>query len=216
MKTRIMPRFLMLALVCGSGLMLTGRVTAQPATPGYALQLDGSTGYVTTFETFSDPQSFTVSIWFKTTTTQGGKLVGYGDASTGPSGNYDRNLYMDNQGHIVFGVNPGPIEVISNMVPCNDGNWHQAVGTLSAVTGLSLYIDGVLVSNNPAFNAAQNFDGVWKIGYDNLNNWPDLPASYFFNGTVDEVQIWGTALSAGDIAANFHRFLAVPVVLKIF
>jgi hypothetical protein len=189
-------------------LLLVRSASAVPATPGYALQLDGSTGYVTTFGVFSDPQDFTISVWFNTTTTQGGKLVGFGDVSTGPSGNYDRHLYMDNQGHVVFGVNPGSIEIISNTVACNDGNWHQAVATLAFSTGMSLYIDGVLATNQAAFNSAQHFNGVWKIGYDNLNNWPDQPASFFFKGTIDEVQIWETPLNASQIQTNLHLFRA--------
>jgi Concanavalin A-like lectin/glucanases superfamily/Regulator of chromosome condensation (RCC1) repeat/Domain of unknown function (DUF5011) len=199
-------RFVFIALVF---VLLLGRAApAQTATPGYALALDGSSGYVATSTSFNNPQTFTITIWFNTTTTQGGRLLGFGDRQTGASGNFDRQFYMDNNGYIVFGINPGSPQVISNTVPCNDGNWHQAVGTLSSSTGMSLYIDGELATNQPSFNVAQNFEGWWRIGYDSLNTWPDLPASDYFQGTIDEVQIWNTALNAAEIQTNLHIFLA--------
>ena len=48
--------------------------------------------------------------WFKAPTTyvSGGKLIGFETPRTGvaapTAGTYDRHLYMDNAGHIVFGV----------------------------------------------------------------------------------------------------------------
>ena len=44
--------------------------------------------------------------WFKTTTTAGGKIIGFGNRSTGNSTSYDRHLYMSNTGRLYFGVNP--------------------------------------------------------------------------------------------------------------
>ena len=36
--------------------------------------------------------------------TSGGKIIGYGDTATGTSSNYDRQLSLDNAGHVIFGV----------------------------------------------------------------------------------------------------------------
>jgi alpha-tubulin suppressor-like RCC1 family protein len=179
---------------------------AQPATPGNAIRLDGATGYVSTSGLFVNPQTLTITVWFNTTTTQGGRLVGLGDAQTGLSINYDRHLYMDNAGHINFGIYNGGYEVITNTVACNDGQWHQAVGTLSSATGLSLYIDGTLATNDAAFNAAQIYNGSWKVGFDRMTGWPNAPASPYFNGTIDEVQIWNIAQTSTEIQSNCHLF----------
>ena len=35
---------------------------------------------------------------------RGGKIVGFGSTSSGSSTSYDRHVYMDNAGHIIFGV----------------------------------------------------------------------------------------------------------------
>lgn len=152
-KMFLIRGIVLVSLACG---LLCGHLEgAEPATPGYALSLHGSSGYVSTANEFDNPPSFTITIWFNTTTTQGGRLLGFGDAQTGLSQNYDRHLYMDNNGHVFFGIYNGGYETVSNKVACNDGNWHQAVGTLSSATGLSLYIDGVLATNHAAFNTAQ-------------------------------------------------------------
>ena len=44
------------------------------------------------------PDVFTEEAWFKTTSTTGGKIVGFGNQNTGNSTNYDRHIYMDHVG----------------------------------------------------------------------------------------------------------------------
>ena len=50
----------------------------------------------------SPPRSrFAEEAWFKTTTTSGGKIIGFGNSSTGDSSSYDRHVYMTNAGSLV-------------------------------------------------------------------------------------------------------------------
>ena len=56
-----------------------------------------ATGLVATQTPVVGPQVFSVEAWFKTTTTAGGKIVGFGNTSTGNSSSYDRHVYMDDQ-----------------------------------------------------------------------------------------------------------------------
>ena len=51
-----------------------------------------------------DPTVYSEELWFKTTTTTGGKLIGFGSAATGNSGSYDRHVYMLNNGQLSFGT----------------------------------------------------------------------------------------------------------------
>ena len=117
---------------------------------------------------------------------------------------FDRNIYMDNIGALHFGVwNSGPQQTDS-AAGFNDSNWHQVMGSLSASTGLSLYVDGVLAGNDPAVTSAQvNYNGYWRFGEDNLNNWPYQPASHYFHGQIDEVAVFSTAISSGNVAAIY-------------
>jgi hypothetical protein len=125
--------------------------------------------------------------------------VGFGNSQTGLSSEYDRHIYMDNSGHLIFGVYPnGPVTIQSTRT-YNDGAWHQVVATLSSA-GMFLYVDGVQVASNSAVTSAQNFSGWWRLGYNNLNGWPSKPTSDYFVGNLADVAIFPSALSAQNVA----------------
>ena len=73
---------------------------------------------------------FSLETWFRTTTTSGGKIVGFGNANTGTSTNYDRHIYMEPNGRITFGVYNNGSYTATSPGALNDGQWHQAVGTM--------------------------------------------------------------------------------------
>ena len=172
-----------------------GAITGDPNT---AVTLDGSSGYVTSRLANSDPETFSASIWFNTTTTSGGVLFGFGDQQTGLSGNYDRHLYMTNSGQLDWGVWTGSPQLVTTANAYNDGLWHLAVATLGPA-GMSLYVDGVLAGTNPN-TQAQPFTGYWRVGYDNLNGWPDQPSSDAFAGSVDEFTRYQFQMNAAQAA----------------
>lgn len=41
--------------------------------------------------------------------------------------------------------------------------------------------------------------GYWRIGYDNMNNWPGQPSSYHFAGSLAHAAVYGSALSASQV-----------------
>jgi len=166
-----------------------------------ALSFSGA-GYFSTSSTLSAPSAFSQELWFKTTTTLGGKLIGFGNIQSGASGGYDRNVYMTNDGRITFGVFSGSIISLTSANPYNDGAWHHLVSLLSGA-GMFLYIDGVQVNFN-ANTGAQVMNGFWRIGYDSLNGWPGTITSYYFTGALDEVAIYNYALSPAQISNHYH------------
>ncbi len=168
-----------------------------------AYNFNGSSQYVSTANSYNNPSDFTISIWFKTGTSTGGKLIGFGNAQTGQSTNYDRHLYMSNSGQIYFGVYPGAVKVIYSPNSYNDNQWHLATATLSSTAGMCLYIDGALVASDPSTTTAQNYTGYWRIGYDNVNGWTSNPTSYYFSGILDDALIYSTALTSTQVAAVY-------------
>ena len=150
----------------------------------------------------SNPQTFSVEAWFRTTTTSGGKLIGLGNSQTSTSSRFDRHVYMTNTGRLVFGVWTGAARTITSSASYNDGNWHHVVGTLSPA-GLVLYVDGSSVGSDPETTTAAPYDGYWRVGGDNLNNWPSRPTSPNFNGTVDEAAVYNFALPATSVAEHY-------------
>jgi hypothetical protein len=175
---------------------------------GRAITLNGSTGYVSSAAAGQPAataglNTFTVGIWFRTTTTKGGRLIGFGLSRTGASSQYDRHLYLTDAGKVVFGVYPGGFQSLSSTDAYNDGAWHQAVGQVGP-GGMKLFVDGEAVAANPAVTTAEGYSGWWRVGYDNLNGWPDAPTSYFFAGTVDDAVVWSSALSSADVLAAYR------------
>jgi signal peptidase I len=166
-----------------------------------AVKLDGVAGAITTSGLVSNPQTFSVQIWFRTTTTTGGKLIGFGGSATGASGNYDRHLYMTNSGQLVFGVYSGAVYTVISPATYNNGAWHLATGTYSPATGMKLYVDGAQVGTPVMPPNAEAYDGYWRIGYDNLDNWgTTTPSSRYFAGWVAQASVYTTVLTATQVS----------------
>ena len=162
----------------------------------------GTNGNVTTPDVQLSPDTFTVESWIKTTSTSGGKIIGFGGSATGNSNNYDRQVYLDNNGRIFFGVYPGQVRTVNSSKSYNDGQWHHVAASMSSA-GMKLYVDGRLVASRADTTTGQPFNGYWRIGGDNLGGWPNQPSSSYLAGNIDEVAIYDAALSQDSIINHF-------------
>lgn len=170
---------------------------------GTAITLNGTSGYISTSDSVTNPTVFTTEIWFKTTTTSGGELIGFGKTKTGSSPNADRHLYLTDTGQVAFGVKPNGITTITSPRSYNDGNWHLADASLSGA-GMQLYLDGQLVASDSTVTSAQNYTGYWRIGYSNFAGWgATAPTSDYVAATLDDAAVYTTALTATQIAAHY-------------
>ena len=161
-----------------------------------------TTGTASTQTAQPAPDTFTVESWVRTTSTSGGKIVGYGNASTGNSGSYDRHVYMDNAGKIWFGMYPGGTRTVNSSAAFNDGNWHQIVASLSPA-GMALYVDGKIAGSRTDVTSGQPYSGYWRIGGDNTGGWPSQPSSNYLAGDISNVSVYPTALTRTDIVDHF-------------
>jgi signal peptidase I len=185
-----------------SGATRTSGSCATNASP--VLTLNGSTGQVTTSALVTGPNVFTVATWLRTTTTTGGKLIGFGNAQSGPSSAYDRQIYMNNAGKLVFGVYNGGYFTITTSSSYNDGQPHYVAATLSS-SGMALYVDGARVGTNFGTIRAEAQNGYWRVGYDNTSGWPTAPTSNYFKGDLDDTAVYLTALTATQVAAEYAK-----------
>ncbi|HEX8547165.1 MAG TPA: LamG-like jellyroll fold domain-containing protein, partial [Cytophagaceae bacterium] len=160
-----------------------------------AYLFNGTSQYVSTSNLYSSPNNFTISIWFKTTSTSGGKLIGFGNSQSATSSAYDRHIYMSAAGQLYYGVSYATLKTPSAY---NDGIWHQVTGTMSSTNGMKLYVDGELIVSNAGTTSGQAITGYWKIGFDNLAAWLDAGNSYFA-GSLDDVYIYSTELTATQV-----------------
>lgn len=161
-----------------------------------------ATGFAVTPSTITGPDTFTAEAWINTTTTSGGKIIGFGNSNTGTSGSYDRHVYMDNNGRIWFGVYPGSVQTVNSSASFNDGQWHQIVASLGA-NGMRLYVDGKVVGSRSDVTSGQQYAGYWRVGGDNLGGWSNQPSSNFFAGSIGQVSLYPTVLSPTTVVNQY-------------
>ena len=183
--------------VAGAG-VTRGAAGAIGSDPNTASTFSGtSTGFASTQTLVPGPQVFSIEAWFKTTSTGGGKIVGFGNKLAGNSSSYDRHIYMDASGKVLFGVRPSSTRTVTSTKSYNDGTWHHVVGTLGPL-GLKLYVDGARVAQRTDTTGAQAFSGYWRIGGD--ASWSGNP---YFAGSIDDVAIYPTVLTSGTVDAHW-------------
>ncbi len=170
-----------------------GQAGAFDGATNKAVTFDGNNGFVASSTQYSNPRTYSLESWFKTTSTSGGKIIGFGCSQTGTSGCYDRHVYLSNDGRLTFGVWTGFTNTITTDNAVNDGQWHHVVATQSTTEGMKLYVDGVLVGTNGQTDA-QDYAGYWRVGGD--NHWGCC--SPFLAGTIDEVAVYSSVLPPSD------------------
>jgi len=168
-----------------------------------ASTLNGTiTGNALGQNTTNAPDTFTVETWVKTNTTRGGSIVAFANPINGSSGRYDRVVYMDNSGRIWFGVNNGAYQSVNSAQAYNNNQWHLVTASMSPA-GMRLYVDGALVGSRADVTSGLGFQGDWQLGTANLAGRTAAPSSNSFLGSIDEVAIYPTALSATRVAAHY-------------
>lgn len=170
---------------------------------GKAYSFNGSNQHIYTANTYSNAQEFTLSIWFKTDTDRGGKLIGFARSKTGLSTQYDRHVYMNNSGQIFFGIYSGSTLTVNTEDRFNDNEWHHVLATFSS-SGIHLYVDGTLRGSNVRSLVAENYTGSWRIGGDNLSGWPGSVSSNYFKGSLDEAIIYDRVVTPGEISIMYQ------------
>ena len=196
-----------------SGNKRTGAYTGTPVHSGSnacTRDQDGSTTFNGTNTLLvsptaqASPQTLSLEIWFKTTVA-GGYLIGLNNSATGAGGSYDRHLYLNSTGQVVFGIYNGGVRVVTSTASYNNGAWHHAVGTFSSTAGLTLYIDGQSVGTPlTAAYTAENNTGYWRIGYGNLSGWPGSATPYYFNGQLGYAAVYLSVLPAATVTNHYN------------
>jgi hypothetical protein len=165
-------------------------------------------GYVSNNETI--PDEFTLNMWFKTTSDEGGLLVGFFN-SPWNAVTKDAILYMSDDGRIHFYLSNGgsPVE-LSSTESYNDGDWHQV---------LIMHDFGMLMNINDGDEflqiatevTKQGFSGYWTFG--GINNLPinlvNHPSSNYINAKVDDI------LCIYEGNAHIHKYNNIERLLDV-
>jgi len=158
--------------------------------PATHLSFDGVDDYVNiNIGTFTTQNlNYTHEFWFKTTSANS-TIFNFSDTGMPNSGGFNKTIYLQN-GNLVSYVYNGSANFITSTTTFNDDNWHHVTEIVS-LSERSLYVDGTLIGTDTSFSN-QNF-GYIVLGASNIT-----PGIYF-EGEIDEVRIWNTALSIDDV-----------------
>lgn len=157
------------------------------------------------WECAGSPETFSLELWFRTTTTTGGKLIGFESTRDATSSSYDRHVFMAPNGTLVYGGWSAPrIRTITSPLAYNDGAWHHLV--LTAVPhgqqqDAVMYVDGSAVAAGTTTRTSF-FSGWWFVGYGNLSSGSGYPTTRGFAGSIDQPAVYQTQLSAARVAAH--------------
>ena len=175
---------------------------------GQALQFNNGAVTVPAFGV-DEPAEMTISLWFKPTA----KIAGGGriDLMYRLNGGGRPHLTFNRAG-ILFGCYLGTkakeFEVVSTYAAFETQWYHLAV-TQDADKAI-MYIDGKKDGEAASGGAVRMDFGAhgMSIGANAGNN-------NFFNGTIDEVQMWRVALTAAEIKSSMEQTLAVKARDKL-
>jgi len=167
----------------------------------YAIQLDGLDDYIGLSKPLSDMTELTIQAWVHY---MGGNNVGtiFMDA-TCDNGN-DFILDMKSNGIGILADKSGAILSYEDAIAItglNLGNaWHHVTWTMTSSES-KIYIDGDLKTtkiesgSNIGYHATNPSIGRW---------WDECSDFKYFNGLIDELRIWDTALEQFEIQSNMH------------
>jgi hypothetical protein len=214
------------------GQVLTN-ITYAPSEVGQSFVFDGLSSTITVTDAPDlTPTSLTVDFWFKSNVNLSGNpnvpflfKLNPGDDANFSSKGYDFFYQFGGPGFGLAG--PGGVRFFAEVPAAfTAGTWHHVAGTYDpsapAGTAQKLYVDGVLVSSTcgpsstgPTFNPSSTNCTPAPINYQpaaievgrviNSANFPPSQATpYYFNGQIDEIEIYNRALSASEIMAIFN------------
>lgn len=183
---------------------------------GGSLVLDGQNDYVKISGNPTTSNSYTVAMWF---------------TSTLASNFYGRNLFSMNRRYQIgadtisgtnrfysFALNSAHYgygsKVVSDQANVNDGNWHHVAMVVDGTQPLlKFYVDGQLSGFGTGAGGVNSGNLDVLIGA--LNNDPSYGARYFWGGKIDEVRMYGRALSGTEVTSLYSGNNISPLSVSV-
>ena len=182
---------------------------------GEALAFDGNDDFVRpgVIPELSSPQSFSISMWFRRSVDHAGDTNNTNHLVNNVLIAQSSSLANDN---LEIGTETDSIEVyldtadLSRSVPplsqpasIQNQTWHHLVLSYdsNATNELKLYVDGTMISQHSEYGGLVSDSGIspFTIGLSR----PGSSAWGDFEGLIDDVAVWDTALDAQHVSALF-------------
>jgi len=169
---------------------------------GNAAEFNGSTSSILLPNTmFNTSGVLSVSVWFKTTETNG-----YGIVLANRNGTHTFFIELYPNGTLQAGNWQGGTYNISTTSTVNDGNWHH-YAYVNNSGAISVYLDGVLENTGTQTFLNQTYTNGNQIGNYDINN------SEAFDGSIDQVRIFSSALNATQVTQLYNEVYCVPTIV---
>ena len=140
--------------------------------------------------------NLTLSAWFKSSASTNQRIISM-DSGSSTGRNYIIQLESTGyvRGIVWSGSTIYQAGTISTTPGLNDGNWHHVAFVYEPSTKVEIFIDGVSEDQNTS-NIPSSIN---SIAQDLVIGRAAPATGNFFNGSIDEVAIFNTALSASKI-----------------
>jgi hypothetical protein len=192
-------------LVGGIGATLVNGIGFSSSNNG-SFFFDGSDDYIRLPTNFFNPDTgspFTVSIWFRTTTS--GMILGQESGSTPGSGSgWVPAIYVDNNGKLRTSCFWGGTTTNQSVsiVSVNDNRWHQVNVTFQSTSHKS-YIDGVLFDTITKTQSNYSATYYYYIGNGKNASWTNT-GNMVFSGNISNFIFYNRALTTQEIFQNYN------------
>ena len=145
----------------------------------------------------------TLSGWFKTTCADCG--LSSVEALDGATPRVDRQVFLSG-GNLCASVwKSGAETICSGSTNYADGEWHHIADVLNGGAHL-LYVDGVQVASGLKGSSSSGAQGTLRFGY------APAAATDYFDGSLDQIQMFQQALSADQIRGLYLSWTPVNLV----
>jgi hypothetical protein len=186
---------------------LSGNIstTTAPGRVGQALSFDGVNDYVGGLSNFGQPNTLSISLWFKTSLASWNTLFGQTNVQPPNSASsYISVFAIKGTGVLRAELWTGSVGEISTSFSVRDGTWHHVV-MVGNVNSQSLYVDGQLIGSRSGTiqQSWWNYSFI-GTGYDDTIRGFPSNSWHYFNGLIDDVRIYNRALSASEVATLYQ------------
>ena len=168
-----------------------------------AVTLNGSSQYgtVTSASQLSKTNNFSIELWLKRSKNAASQAVlGKPLTTTTKSENY--GIWLDTSNKVRFEVGNGTNSQTVTSAAAVDTNWHHIVATFASGS-LKLYLDGSLsASATASFSTTATNSSTLDVGRAGTSN--------YYGGSLDEIAIYGSALTATQIADHHTKGTSTP------
>jgi hypothetical protein len=170
----------------------------KPGITGSAIELDGSSQFanLSPGPIIGSIPNFTIEAWVNWPGASGTQMIYCESAFTDVI-----DLYLEN-GVPGFSIVSGGSQPVTGTSSVTTSKWHQVAAVLQPGIGASLYLDGQILRTNPMVGPAAPNAFETNIGRSGASG-----GSRYFRGIIDEVRVFNSARSPGEIANDYKSYI---------